>query len=29
LLSGIGKPVVRDDIHREEVVSAIRKLMQS
>ena len=29
LLSGIGKPVVRDDIHREEAVSAIRKLMQS
>jgi 3-dehydroquinate synthase len=29
LLSGIGKPVVRDDIHREEAVSAIRKLLQS
>jgi 3-dehydroquinate synthase len=29
LLAGIGKPVVRDDIHREEVVSAIKKLLQS
>jgi 3-dehydroquinate synthase len=29
LLSGIGKPVVRDDIHREEAVSAIHKLLQS
>jgi 3-dehydroquinate synthase len=29
LLSAIGKPVVRDDIHREEAVSAIRKLLQS
>jgi shikimate kinase / 3-dehydroquinate synthase len=28
LLRGIGQPVVRDDVHHEVVVSAIRKLLQ-